>query len=199
MKFFTEAIKLQDGVLVNLEYHQSRVDRTTQFFKRSKVDLLKLRDCLSADVATGLFKCRVVYGAKIEKVEFIPYVLSKKKTVSFVRGDEVDYSFKYEDRSVLTKLVQSSGCDDVIIVKDGLVTDASASNLVFESASGILVTPSSCLLAGTKRQYLIDKGVINEVPIRIDEVKNYRKVHFISSMIELEDDVLIDVQDLLFE
>lgn len=198
MIFFTEAIKLENRILQNLEYHHDRANRTASKFYGTEIDLFAIQDSLPTGVGLGLYKCRVVYGTKIEKIEYIPYVLTEKKRVGFVVDNGVDYSYKYEDRSRLTNLIRSSGCDDVIIIKNGMVTDASASNLVFESASGEeLVTPADCLLGGTKRQYLIDKGIVKEKPISIDEVRSYQKVYFISSMIDLKDNVQIDVQDLI--
>lgn len=74
-----------------------------------------------------------------------------------------------------------------------MITDASTSNLVFRSFEG-LFTPDSCLLKGTKRQYLIDKKIIDERKITADDIRLYTHIHFINAMIDLEDDICIDIE-----
>lgn len=91
-----------------------------------------------------MFKCRVVYGRDIGKVEYIPYVRRRIEKVGVIRDDAIDYSYKYTDRSRLNILLRDSGCDEIVIVRRGLVTDASAFNLVFESADGLLRRPVRC-------------------------------------------------------
>ncbi len=53
--------------------------------------------------------------------------------------------------------------DDIIITKNGNITDSSFSNLVFESSDGALFTPETYLLeGGTKRKFLLKNGIIRE-------------------------------------
>lgn len=197
MKIFSEAIKLQDGLLHNLSYHQKRVDQTTQKFYRTTVDLSILDDHIDDNKRVGLYKCRVVYSDKILDVEITPYFLKEIKTVAVISNDNIDYAYKYADRGDLNRMVKDSNCDDIIIIKDGLVTDSSYSNLVLESSIG-LFTPTSFLLSGTKRESLIDKGIITETRISLADIQRYDTVYFINAMIDLEDNIKVSTNDLVY-
>lgn len=192
---FTEAIKLKDGILHHPVYHQARVNRTVSRFHGKNIDLSVLHTLIPPHAAKGLFKCRVTYSDTIENVEFIPYVFRTIQTAGIVIDHDIDYAYKYADRSRLNELLAHSGYDDIIIVKNGLVTDASASNLVFES-SGSLYTPESCLLPGTKRQYLLDRGIIKEKRITFNDISHYDRVLFVNAMIDIEDTIGVDIRRL---
>ena len=86
-------------------------------------------------------------------------------------------------------LDQRAGCDDILIVRDGRITDTSFSNVVFEDAGGGLYTPDTCLLKGTRRESLLDAGIIRECPITVDDIRRFRKVLLVNAMIGLEDGV----------
>lgn len=195
-KTFSEAIKLKDGKLHNLSYHQARIDKTQAEFGGERIILSDVFSAIPEHARNRLFKCRVVYSNLIEKVEYLPYFFRQIKKVSVVIDNEIDYSFKYTDRKRLDALLKKSVCDDIIIIKQGFVTDAFSSNLVFESKEG-LFTPDKCLLQGTKRQFLLDTKKIRERRITINDIKLYHRIHFINAMINLEDNVCIDVSELI--
>ena len=94
-------------------------------------------------------------------------------------------------------MLRSSGCDDMSIVRDGFVTDGFSSNLVFESEEG-LFTPKTFLLPGTKRQFLIDTGIISERTITGGDIARYAKVRFVNAMTDLEDGVAVDTNRLQY-
>lgn len=186
---FSEAIKLKDGVLYNLSYHEKRMRRTIEhFFGVSFPLLIEIPE----DKMIGLFKCRIVYSDQIHSVEFIPYSFRKVQSLALVKDGSIDYVYKYTDRVALNILLTKSRCDDIIITKDGYVTDASSSNLVFEDKTG-LYTPSTYLLRGTKREYLLDKGMIQERTIKEEDIRNYDSVFLINAMMDLEDGIKIPV------
>ena len=138
----------------------------------------------------------MLYVNEIESIEFLPYSFRKKQKVGIVQADEIDYSYKYANREKLEKLIAGTDFDDIIIVKNGYVTDALFSNLVFETEKG-LFTPKTFLLPGTKRQYLLDKQVISETTIRAKDIFDYSKIRFINSMIDIEDDIFIETKKLI--
>ncbi len=194
---FTEAIKLKDGILYNLAYHQRRVDRTLQYFYGTAIDLSVLQHRIPADKQTGLYKCRVVYGDRLLVVECIPYSFRKISNVCIVRDNEIEYGYKFADRSRLNALLERSGCDEMILVKNNRVADSSAANLVFMSDAG-LFTPEHCLLPGTKRQYLLDKGIIRTKDIRLEDITSFNRVFFINALIDLEDNIGVDIHSLRY-
>ena len=196
MKSFTEAIKLKDGMFYNLEYHQERIDRTCLQFSIPRFELSDLLKDIPETAKKGLIKSRVEYGDSINKVEYLPYSFRNIRTVALAYDDTIEYSHKYANRNQLNQLLSSTGCDEMIIVKNGLITDASAFNLVFESADG-LYTPIDCLLKGTKRQTLLDNQKIEETRITAYDLSKYDKVYFINAMVDLEDNIYISTADII--
>lgn len=190
---FSEAIKLKDGVLYNLPYHEMRMKRTIENFSGKSFPLLI---DIPEDKKKGLYKCRIVYSNKILSIEFIPYSFRVVRSLSLVRNNLIDYSHKYTDRIELNTLLTQSGCDDIIIIKNGFITDASASNLVFEDRTG-LYTPNTYLLRGTKREYLLDRGIIKECTIKEKDIEKYDFVYLINAMIDLKDEIKIPITKIV--
>ncbi len=197
MTTFSEAIKLKDGFFYNLSYHQDRVSKTVSDFYKTRLDLSVILELIPPQAKKGLFKCRVLYDDKIQKIEFIPYTFRKIKRVAVVSNDDIDYSYKYTDRSVINDMLGKSGCDDIIIVKNGVVTDASSSSLVFKSSEG-LYTPKNYLLPGTKRKMLLDGEEIMERSIGIRDIKSYEYIYLINAMVDLEDDIKVETSSLVY-
>jgi len=150
------------------------------------------------DIAsTGIFKCRVLYDNRSVKSEFLPYSLRSVKTLKLVNGNEVCYPYKYTDRSKINKLFEMRGeCDDIIIVRNGMITDSSYSNLVFKDKNGDWVTPSSYLLPGTKRAFLMKNRMITEQEISTADIKKYSEVKLINAMIDIEDTFGIPIENI---
>ncbi len=189
---FSEAIKVRDGVFYNLAGHQSRITRTVQHFFGHDIVLDLTPEMIPPALRTGLVKCRMVYdGQGIESVEFAPYTFRTIRSVAIVHDNTIDYTYKSTDRSRLNELLKTSGCDEIVIVKNGLVSDSSSANIALEDASGALYTPSTPLLAGTKRASLLESDIITEREIRPEELQTASKIRLINAMIDLEDDIVL--------
>lgn len=156
---------------------------------------------LSAQVPTELrdsqkLKCSVVYHEQILSITFTAY---RQKTIDSLKlvEAEVDYSFKFSDRSVFNTLLQEKGdCDEILIVKNGCITDTSFSNVVF-SKNDQFFTPDSCLLNGTKRQQLLREKRIRETRVTIDNLHHFDIVYLINAMLEIEDNVGLSVEKIV--
>ena len=194
--FFIETIKVVDGKFLNLSYHMDRMNATMiAFFNTTMFVELWIGD-IPEELRTGVVKCRITYSYRSVNVEYERYQTRKISNLKLVNADNVDYSYKYADRNILTSLTQQKGgCDDILIVKNGCITDTSYSNVVFENSSG-LYTPCTCLLAGTKRRQLLQDNLIRETNIRIDDLGDYDKLHIVNAMIDLSDHVNIDVTNI---
>lgn len=197
-QLFTEAIKIKDGIIFNLFHHQERINRTLNKFSSGKINLSDALTNIPDFVQKGLFKCRILYDSAIRQIEFIPYEVRKEGRVGIILNDAIEYSFKYADRSTLENLIKNTDFDDAVIIKNGCVTDALFCNLVFESDEG-LFTPNTYLLPGTKRRLLIDNQIITERSISLQDISSYKKIYFINSMIDLEDDIYIKTSSLNIE
>ncbi len=181
---FIESIRLEDGNLGNLDYHQMRMNRALEEFYEGSPKL-DLKDFLSSCPfpSIGLHKVRLVYDSEVQSVQISHYTPREIKKLKLVVHDSISYPHKFEDRAELDKLfTQRKDCDDIIIIKNNTVTDASFANLAFKK-DGKWFTPSSFLLNGTMRQQLLDQKIIFEEKISIGDLSKYEKVKLINSML----------------
>ncbi|PXV68946.1 4-amino-4-deoxychorismate lyase [Dysgonomonas alginatilytica] len=193
---FVESIKVKDGVFYNLPLHIARLNRTAMHFFGSAPVLKLLEDMIPEALKVGLVKCRVTYGSQIVSIEFEPYVFRRISSLTLVEGNAIDYTYKSADRSALNTLFSRKATgDDILIVKNGLIADTSFANVVFRNSKGFF-TPKSYLLGGTKRQYLLGKGIIRETDISVDDLSSFSKIYLINAMIDLEDEICIMISDL---
>jgi len=194
-----ESIKLKDGAIQNLEYHQMRMNRSMDelFPKGKKINLATVIS-IPDNFASGIFKVRVLYGNSVQKIEIEPYTFRTIQSLKVVHHESIDYHLKYTDRQILQKLfAQRENSDDIIIVKNGLATDSFAANLLFFDGE-TWVTPNSPLLKGTKRQFLIDQGIIFEKKIRVEDIRSYQKIGLVNAMIGFEEMPVIAVEKVCF-
>jgi 4-amino-4-deoxychorismate lyase len=193
-----ESLKLKDGVIQNLEYHQNRMNRsmTELFPDAEKIELAKAIT-IPQNCKSGIYKVRVVYGSGIEKIEIEPYSFRIIKSLKVVHHESIDYHLKYIDRQILQQLfAQRESCDDIIIIKEGFVTDSFVANLLFFDGEK-WITPTTPLLKGTKRQLLLDQGIISEREIREEDIRSYQKVGLINALIDLEEMPVINIDRIV--
>jgi 4-amino-4-deoxychorismate lyase len=173
---------------MNLHYHQARMNdsRAALFSNCGIIELEKA--ILVPDYAQkGVFKCRVIYGTNIERIELVPYSIPRITRMKLVFTDTIEYSRKFLDRSELGRLFDARfGADDIIIVKRGYCTDASFSNIaLFDGVRWY--TPGRPLLPGTKRQKLLDEGIITEAEIAPSDLKLFQRLSCINAMLDLDE------------
>lgn len=188
---FIESICCVNGEPLNLNLHQKRIDKTCQqFFSNTS---FSIEDHLKDIPKLGKYKARMLYDDASVLSEFIPYIKKDISSLKAVQADEIDYAFKYEDRSPLTQLFDSrKNCDDIIIVKNNLCTDSYFANLAF--FDGIQwFTPKKPLLNGVKRQRLIQKSKLIEADIAVESIHTFKKVSLINAMLDL-DEVSVPVE-----
>ena len=202
MCLLLETIRFENGAFQNLRYHQERMEASRKaLFPNSKTNDLEatLRKEMKArtDISrTGLFKCRVVYDTQIRVIEWIPYNFPKIHSLKMVFSDKIEYSYKYEDRKALNQLFKEKGhADDILIVKNGLITDTSFCNILFYNGKN-WITPSFPLLKGTQRRNLLEREYIIPAEITPFDLKNFSKARLINAMIRFEDTLDIDIQDI---
>jgi 4-amino-4-deoxychorismate lyase len=136
---------------------------------------------------TGIVKCRIVYDREIQTIDFLPYFPKAILSLKLVRAESLEYQFKYLDRSVIEQLLADhKDYDEIILVKNGCITDSSYSNLAFRAGED-WYTPDEPLLRGTCRQRLIEAGILHPVKIRPEDVYQYSHVSLINAMLDLED------------
>lgn len=186
-RLLIETIKCLDGRLWNLEFHQYRFDlaRKKCLAGAEGISLLAAIE-IPEDSKTGLFKCRVLYSEKIEKIEFLAHSYRSVKSLKLVEDNEIDYHLKFADRERLTALFNRRGeCDDILIVKNGYITDSYSANPVFWDGA-TWWTPDTPLLPGTQRARLLEEGKIKVCRITPGDLQKYTKVGLINAMQDME-------------
>ena len=184
---FVETIKIKDGKAQALTYHQERMEKTICKFFPSlcNASMPSLEKLINPTESMDFYKARVVYGEQgVEAVEYAPYFIRTINSLQVVEDDTITYGYKSTDRSRLNALVaQKENCDEIIVVKHGLLTDTSFTNLaIFDGKHW--VSPKYPLLPGTKRAALLDKGMIQKADITLEDLRNANKVSLFNAMIE---------------
>lgn len=197
MSLLLESIKLVDGEFRNLFYHERRMNRALKFLCGVQEHFYLEEFLQNLDLPrNGLYKCRMIYDDISRDIEFIPYDYKRIDSLRVVEHDRVSYEFKYADRKVLNRLYElRKNSDDILIVKRGLVTDSSYANIVFRRDKH-WYTPWSALLKGTMRAQLLERNLIQEEEIRVEDIKTFESFKLINAMWEF-DGPEIDVANIV--
>jgi len=107
-------------------------------------------------------------------------------SLTIVESNTITYDHKFTDRSEIEALRRGITTDDIVIVKNGHITDTSFSNIVFHDGIRWL-TPSTPLLYGTARERLLSDHSIIEEEIRFTDLRHFKKAALINAMIDLDE------------
>ncbi len=186
-----ETIAIQEGRPRHLKFHQSRLDHSfSRVFGTDVAYPLTEIITVPPEHAKGLTMLRFLYGKKGYHLEFHPYAPRKIETLKLVDGHDIEYPLKYTNRSEIRELFEKRGdCDDVLIVKNGRITDSSVANILcFDGVQWI--TPDNPLLPGPHRARLLDQGAIQEAPIDAKDLHRFKKFRLINAMGSWDSEVL---------
>jgi 4-amino-4-deoxychorismate lyase len=189
-----ETICVQNRRLMNLAYHEVRLNKTrTELFGfKDSWDLLKLIK-IPDFVTNAPHKCRLTYGEGIDNIKWEPYNFRTITKIQRVHDDTIDYSYKYNDRTALNDLYeQRKDAEEILIIKNGMVTDTLYCNVAFLK-DGKWFTPDSPLLPGTQRAFLLDSNVIQEAVIFEKDIQKYSYMKLFNAMVNWENGPLLEV------
>ena len=157
MSLFFETIRVQDGHIFHLDFHQKRLDTTISRIFGQKSDI-NLMEHIKPPSDKKLYRCKVIYDTKVRKVDFYPYQPKTFKEITLVDAT-ISYRYKSTDRSAFDHLKEGIQSDDILIVKEGLLTDTSIANIaLYDGLSWY--TPQKPLLEGTYRAFMLkEKGL----------------------------------------
>ncbi|MEL7589111.1 MAG: aminotransferase class IV [Prolixibacteraceae bacterium] len=192
-----ETIRLENGILQNIFYHNRRMNASrTELFNTSDSIQLEKEITVPEELKRGLYRCRVVYGSVIDQIEFLPLSPKNFERLKIVHDNLIDYHLKFADRSGLEKLFSlREKADEIIIVRNGLVTDCTIGNLVFDDGNGWL-TPATPLLNGTQRQALLDKKLIKEAEITERNLPHFLQAGIINVFFDLKNMPRVKITDI---
>jgi 4-amino-4-deoxychorismate lyase len=194
-----ESIRIQNGRRYLLEYHSRRFNQSRKaiFGIDDPIDLKK-QIKVPDKCKQGLFKCRIVYDEKIRSITFDPYNSNIVRTLRIVHDETINYEYKYIERKNIDQLNKlRSGCDDILIVRNGLITDTSICNIIFLKG-GKWVTPKVSLFRGVQRQQLLDKGIIKEANITLQQLSNFTHFKLINAMKPFSSATIIPIDNIRF-
>lgn len=194
---FIETIRVDNGTFIRPEVHVDRMCRTVREIFGSDLSFGLPDGLIPADRREGVVKCRIVYGKAIEEMTFIPYAPRQINSLQLIESTEnIDYHLKYADRAPLINLLeQKNGCDEILIVQNGAITDTSYSNVAFFDGRQY-VTPDTFLLNGTRRQHLLQTGLITEMRITPSDLSRFQRVVLINAMLGLEENISVPTANI---
>ena len=188
---YIESLRVVDGHICNLAYHQQRMNKTRLEVFGQPTPLL-LNDVFKGIKApSGLAKLRFVYDeAGIHDISCTPYTRKNIHFLRLVTANDIDYRYKSVDRSALNQLKEKQGdCDEILIIRNNHITDTSYTNVALYDGKQWF-TPSTPLLQGTMRQSLLDGGLLQERELLVSDLPNYKQISLFNAMMELGEAVL---------
>jgi 4-amino-4-deoxychorismate lyase len=194
-----ESIRIENRHLHHTNLHNLRINKALQavFGQKQQVDIESIVK-IPSHLTNDRYKCRLVFYPNNVEYTISPYIQREINTLKVVHDDTIDYTFKSEDRRKLDEdFALKDNCDDIIIVKNGFITDAWASNVIFSDGTAWF-TSNTPLLRGVQRKFLLQEGIISEIEITVSDIFTYKKVKLINAMIDFERAPVITIPEGIF-
>lgn len=192
-----ETIRIEEGEICNISFHERRLNEARLKLFGENVPV-SISDFLRVPkmAMSGIIKCRLIYRQSIESVTFDPYIPVPVNTLKIVDGSDISYSCKYLDREQILRLISKDVADDILIVKNGFLSDISFANIVFTDGTR-WVTPDTPLLRGTMRESLLQSGIIEEQRMTTESIALFTHFRIINAMLGFNAP-LIPVKNIIF-
>ena len=204
---FIDTIKLADGHYELIGRHNKRINNTINHFFGFNPEI-DLNSSLPkpGKYKSGTYKCRLTYSNHIENIEITPYIKRTIKKLKIIdlnapnfssEYKSLNYEFKYQNRTLINSFL--TGIDDlsdILIIKDGLLTDTSFSNIILFNGEK-WITPDTYLLNGVKRLHLLENNRIIERKVSVEDLGRFQKISLINAMLDPED-ITIDICNIVF-
>lgn len=188
---FIETMCVEQGKIINLDYHLERIKNTRKHFWNTEKTVPT--DQLSALAATQDSKAKLRFTYDKENIYDLsgtPYNTRKIERIKLLESNDIEYNYKSVDRTALNLLkAQTEPTDEIIIVKQNRLTDTSYTNIALFDGSQ-WITPSTPLLKGTRRAQLLDAGRLIEREVLATDLKSFQSISLINAMMDLEELVL---------
>ncbi|MCW9698678.1 MULTISPECIES: aminotransferase class IV family protein [unclassified Avibacterium] len=189
-----ETLCIENGQVQNLALHQQRYAQSvSEFYANQPYTIFSLEKILQKNTAlwknlhSPIVRCRIDYNAEQYRLQCFPYQRKGYRHFQPVICDEIDYHLKYSDRTIFNELLKQKGnCDEIIIVKQGKITDCTIGNLILRQG-GQWFTPDSPLLIGTQRTKLLQQNKIKERSIFLTDLAKYEEIRLINALNPFDD------------
>ncbi len=181
-----ESIRIENGEAKLLSQHQGRMQKSLQNIgKHMEFSIL---ECVSLHKfgKHNIYKLRITYNHTNFQSEIIKYHPKSIKSVQLVEDNNIKYDLKYSNRAIIEKLYQNKqNADDIIIVKNGEITDSSFANILFFDGKE-WHTPKAPLLKGIMREHLLSQEKIKEKSIKTQDITLYKSFMFINALLPFD-------------
>lgn len=179
MEDYFETIKCDDYEIFNLTFHNKRVSNTV-FLN------LNLNEYIYP-TSENLLKCKLIYNEEgVKDVTFDIYKKREIQSFKVVYDDNIEYSKKSTNRDALNNLFSKRDeADEIIIVKNGLVTDTSIANIAIYDGTSWL-TPKKPLLEGVTRARLLESRELILADISVEMLVKCEKIALLNAMIDMD-------------
>lgn len=198
MCLFFETICYEQGCFQQIELHNERFNRTRQQFFRLQTPLqLEFYLSIPADLKDKTVKCTVTYGTDIVRIDYNLYQIRPVNSLQMVVNDTIEYAFKYADRTKLNSLFNlRHQSDDILIIKNGLITDTSYANIVFRK-EGKWYSPSNPLLKGTRIDRYFREGRVAPALLRPSDLPLFSEARIVNAMISIGNSPVIPINNIV--
>ncbi|MDO9512746.1 MAG: aminotransferase class IV [Bacteroidales bacterium] len=178
-----ETIRAEKGRLMHSSFHNDRMNESaSKLYGRSfsfDVDAV-FSDLIPFDGM--IYRCRITYSDRIIKSELFPYQKKPIRSLQIVNANRLEYRFKFEDRTEINALFDlKEKADDILIVKNGLITDSSMANLIIFDGKRYY-TPAIPILHGTCRARLLSENKIIPIDIKPGDLAHLESFTLINAM-----------------
>lgn len=181
-----ETIRIENGKMQNLIWHHWRLERTFQSLFSKKCPFVLENIKVPEKYCNGMVKLRFMYDEANSMCHFSHYELKKIETLKIVSDENICYDFKFTNRyKILNLYNQKQNMDDVLIVKNGFITDTSIANIAFFNGSK-WISPENPILKGTTRERLIFENKVQTAYIKLQQLKDFHSFVTFNAMIDFD-------------
>ncbi len=180
MSPFFETVKIHNRTIHNRLWHNRRLNRTVSdnFGIHTDFDIAEFITLPDDD---ALYRCRILYEREIRSVTLSPYRRRNYRALRLVEAD-IEYPYKSTDRSAIDAcFAQRGDADDIIIVREGLLTDTSIANIALYDGL-TWYTPQTPLLEGTMRASLLAEKSVKTRHLTPDDLKKSVRFALMNAM-----------------
>lgn len=197
MCLFIETICYEQGRFQRIESHNERFNRTRQqFFGIQTPVQLELLLSVPSDLKDKTVKCTVTYGNDIVCIDYSLYQIRPVNSLQMVVDDTIDYAFKYADRAKLNSLFNlRNQSDDILIIKNGLITDTTYANIVFKKKDK-WYSPQNPLLKGTRIDRYFREGRVAPALLCPSDLPLFSEARIVNAMISIGNSPVIPIENI---
>jgi 4-amino-4-deoxychorismate lyase len=190
-----ESIRCENLSFKQLAFHEQRMKASSKKLWGKEIDSVNWFSLFSNMFIPGIFKCKVYYNETQFFTDIAAYEKRSITELVIVEDNEIEYSHKYSQRNKIdTHTRKLLSHQDIILEKNGFVTDSSYANLALWDGEN-WVTPKRPLLKGTKRAYYLVENMLVEKDVKLKDLGKYSKISLINAMLDLGE-IVVDISNV---